>query len=131
MDIPVVLPHPLPSGTHLDPQGHLFVRTVPGGRRAAQLQLVFGAGGHLIIQYGVAVFEGRGGDDAVPTKVGGMDALIYQSPDLLWTELIWPATPDHPEGKYGLSGTLPRSVILALARSMSQQPAKDAAEVGC
>jgi hypothetical protein len=129
--IPVRLPNGLPAGIRIDRSGPLYVDT-RDGQRAAQLGLVFGSAGqrHLIVQFGVAVLDGCAPEEASATTVSGQDALVYASPGP-WTDLIWPATHEHPTGTYGLSGSFSSEVMLTMAASMPAVRGPAMLDVGC
>jgi len=119
VDVPVPLPAPLPPGTRLADRHPVTLARV-AGRTNAQLRLRFGAHGILDLQYGLSLFDGCGADAARRATVGGRPALASTSSQATWTELIWPATPGHPEGVYGVAGTFSLREALALARSMAR-----------
>lgn len=129
--IPVRLPDRLPPGIRIARSSPLYLVT-RDGKRAAQLSLVFGATGrrHLIMQFGVAVLDGCAPEEASPATVSGQDALVYATLGP-WTDLIWPATHEHPAGTYGLSGSFPKDVMLAMAASMPLVTAHAPSDVGC
>ena len=131
VDVPVVLPQPLPSDTRLG-GAHSVSVLVFGHRVNGQLHLVFGSHRILDLQYGLALFDGCGTDAARPTAVGGRPALAYVSTESRWTELIWPATARHPVGRYGVAGNLSLSRALALATSRDRaRVVARRAKVGC
>ena len=130
VEVRVVLPRPLPPRTRLvkDPVGLSRF----GNRVNARLTLRFGTGGILHLQYGVALFDGCGADAAHATTIRGRRALVYTAPRGPWTEVIWPATPAHPEGRYGVAGTLTLPQAVAMAESMEAARARlQRVEVGC
>lgn len=128
LDIPVALPSPLPAGAHLAPKGALSLLTLDG-RRSAQLTLVLPSGQQVLIQFGVAVFDGCGADSAVAARVGDQPALLNVNPGS--ADVIWPATPGHPEGRYGIGGPFTEDEVLALAGSMDVAARAAATDVGC
>jgi len=75
----------------------------------------------MILQYGHAVFDGCGADTARPSRVGRYPALLMTiqagSP---YASIIWPATPKHPEGWYGITGGFTGPEIRRLAASMAR-----------
>jgi len=118
IDVPVVLPSPLPPGAHLA-RRPVYVSTFDAGV-SAMLHLEFGSREHLYLQYGVATYDGCGADSAKTTTVLGRPAMYNSSRQALWTELIWPATPKHPEGRYGLTGNVTLRQARAMADSMER-----------
>jgi hypothetical protein len=127
----VVLPRPLPPDTRLGPGRAVYVAKF-GGRVNGQLHLEFGSHGVLDLQCGLAMFDGCGADAARPVHIGTRSALITTSPGSRWTQVIWPATPSSPEGRYGLAGTLPMKTALAMADSMEVERVRAMrAAVGC
>jgi hypothetical protein len=131
MSVPNLLPRSMPFGTRPDPHGSVLLAT-EGGERAAQLSLVFGSGGkgHLIVQYGVSRLDGCAPEHSVAVRVGRLDGRLRESPGP-WSELIWPATLDHPQGTLGLTGSFAGSRILEMARSTTRAPRSVASDVGC
>jgi hypothetical protein len=123
VDVPVVVPDPLPEGTRLVGRKPVFVSSFEG-RVHAQLGLRFGESGQITLQYGVAGFDGCGGDSATPTRVGSQPAMINEadprSGAYPYATVIWPATPDHMEGRYGISATGTGPEVLAMAESMER-----------
>ena len=96
------------------------------------LHLEFGSHEHLYLQYGVATFDGCGADTARQTTVLGQPAMYSSSGRPPWTELIWPATPKHPEGRYGVTGNLTLRRALAMAESMERRRVRSIrATIGC
>jgi hypothetical protein len=94
------------------------------------MSLVFGKGRYLTIQYGVSVLDGCAPEDSIAVRVSGQDGRLREAagPE---TELIWPATLEHPEGSYGLAGPFSKEKTLAMARSMAPAPPSRASDVGC
>jgi hypothetical protein len=131
MSAPILLPRSMPFDIRPDPHGTVLLAT-EGGVRAAQLNLIFGRGGkgHLIVQYGVSRLDGCASEHSVAVRVGALDGRLRESPGP-WSELIWPATFDHPQGTLGLTGSLAGSRILEMARSMTSAPRSQASDVGC
>lgn len=131
MSAPILLPWSVPFDIRPDPRGTVLLAT-EGGVRAAQLSLVFGKGGkgHLIVQYGVSRLDGCAPEHSVPVRVGAVDGRLRESPGP-WSELIWPATLDHPQGTLGLTGSFAGSRILEMARAMTGAPRSEASAVGC
>ena len=129
VEVPVVLPRLLPEGISLSPSEP--VRFSEGG--GGILHLVFDRKRHLFIQYGEARFDGCGGDAAKLVRVRGQPGLLYVSPIGKWSELIWPAKPGSPHGRYGLSGSLSAAHVMTVARSMRPSPerAESADPTGC
>jgi hypothetical protein len=116
VDVRVVLPRPLPPRTRLAKDPVAVSRF--GKRVSGRLTLQVGSHGILHLQYGLSLFDGCGADAARATTVRGRPALVYTAPHGPWTELIWPATHAHPEGQYGVAGTLTLRQAMAMAESM-------------
>ena len=78
----------------------------------------------VLIQYGVGTFDGCGPTSPRVAEVSGRPGLYETSHHKWgwWTELVWPARPGHPDGRYGLSGNLPPDRMLRMARSMPPIP---------
>jgi hypothetical protein len=129
MDVPIRLPSPLPTG--LEMRGnhgpYIFTRD---GQRSAQLDLVFGDSGHLIIQYGVAVLDGCAPEASMPVRISGEPGRLAISGDR-WSELIWPATLRHAAGVYGIAGSLPADEIVTMARSMPDVRGRHSSDANC
>src|SRR5205807_6460533 len=104
--VPVKVPSPLPPKLRLATRHPVYLGTGEGEIPKAQLDLARGARKHLIIEYGTAVFDGCGGDEARAVRVAGGPAMLNSShePSGPWSEVIWPATPHHLLGRYGLTG---------------------------
>jgi hypothetical protein len=118
LGLPILLPTKLPQGSLLDSRkGVSFFRY--GNHWSGRLSFVFGSRKHVLIDYGVALFDGCGGDTAEPISVNGKPGLILPSRSATWTQLIWPATVKHPRGLYGVTGSLTRAQAIAIAESMS------------
>ena len=75
MAVPVGLPTGLPADIRLNPTAGLYLDT-RDGVRAAHLQLTYGDQRVVVLQFGVAVFDGCAPEEAVPTNVAGERALI-------------------------------------------------------
>jgi hypothetical protein len=118
----------MPQDIRIDRNMGLFVFT-SGGQRTAQLSWVFGKGDILLIQYGVAVFDGCAPEDSIPVRVSGQSGRLRMAGN--HSDLIWPATLERPWGTYGLSGPFSRQKILPMARSMTPAVASNAHDVGC
>jgi hypothetical protein len=119
VSVPVLLPPNLPGGAHLASHDALYSARY-GKKTAWFLQLEWPDKRHLFLQYGVALFDGCGGDTAKPVQIGNQPGMIYVSPGHRWSDLIWPATRKHLQGVYGLAGSFTREGILRLARSMER-----------
>jgi hypothetical protein len=76
------------------------------------LMLEWPGHGEFHFQFGAAEFDGCGAAFAHRTEVRGHPALVSRS------AVIWPATPNHPTGTYGIEAPLPPREILAMADSM-------------
>jgi hypothetical protein len=132
LNIPVVIPSPLPPGTSLQAKKGAWVSAY-GGRGTAEIRLHTDEG-ILILDYGASGFDGCGGDDADVVWIHGKRGLITadhygRRP---WSQVVWPVKPGHVDGTYGVTGNVSRAEALALARSM--QVAIDAAngpDPGC
>ena len=73
----------------------------------------------LSIDVGQASSDGCGGrDTAIPTTVGGEPALVWVSPNAVWSRIVWPVEPRGHIGVYGLAGTFEGWQMVRLARSM-------------
>ena len=116
LDIPVALP-PLPKGSRLPPRKGLTAH-FSGAKKSYRLHLLVGRRRHLYIDYGVAVFDGCGGDQARPVNVGIERGLLLGSHRTPWSQLIWPANKRTLRGTYGLAGSFTGKELLKLARSM-------------
>jgi hypothetical protein len=80
------------------------------------IRFAFGEDGYLDLTYGRTMFDGCGADSAVPVRIGKQPGLVNDFFE--WAYVIWPATPAHPEGRYGVAASLDVDAVLALARSM-------------
>ncbi len=96
------------------------------GRGSAQLSLRSDGGDIIILTYGVAEFDGCGGDRAEEVTIGRADGLLLTSVGAKWIQVIWPATKDWMRGTYGVAGSLSQREALALARLMSHEAAPTA-----
>lgn len=91
----------------------------------------------LVIQYGVAGFDGCEIPNLRTTTVGSEPALI--SSDKLsgssgtYSALIWPATRQAPVGNYGMSGEFTPHQLLVMAKTMppNVSPPPDPSKAGC
>ena len=119
MDIPVVIPTELPAGAHLDPEDPVSVGR-SGERRTAGLHLVFGIKKHLYIAYGVVGWDGCGPIDPKVVTIGNQRGLMKTYPPHIWSQVVWPATPSHVRGAYGIYGSVTGAHILRMARSMER-----------
>ncbi|MDQ4025409.1 MAG: hypothetical protein M3217_07955 [Actinomycetota bacterium] len=116
VDVPVVLPRLAgvrnPREWRADPK-YLDWGAGAGGmtiRRGRQI---------LILSYGRAGFDGCGDrTHAVETNVLGRPALVTQSPEHVWSHVLWPVTARGSTGRYGLAGTFTAWQIVRLAESM-------------
>jgi hypothetical protein len=129
MPMQIRLPRGLPHDTRLTPMP-LYVQTIDG-QRSAQLDLLVGATGHLVIQWGVSQLDGCTPEDSAAVLVSGQPGRIRESAGGEWKELIWPATLERPYGTLGLAGSFSRGQILAMARSMTHVSPPSATDVGC
>jgi hypothetical protein len=130
VDVRVVLPDGLPPGVALSHHRPIYplISTTP---RGWVLHLVYGVKKHVYIQYGLGIFDGCGDESARDVRVGTMPAALTESHSAGWSELIWPATTAHPEGRYGLAGSLSARRVLRMARSMPPVTASPEVSVGC
>jgi hypothetical protein len=117
VNVPITLPPRVPRGTRLDSR-HPVRFYGSAGRQTGILHLVVGRKKHLYVQYGQATFDGCGGDRAEVVTVAGDPGLLDVSPIATWSQLIWPAVPGNPQGRYGLAGSFSGVELLALAESM-------------
>jgi hypothetical protein len=91
---------------------------------------MFGKQGSLLIEFGVSSLDGCAPEDSISVQISGQEGLLREAPGPS-TELIWPATLEHPEGTYGLSGSFSSEEALAMARSMSPAPVASHSDIGC
>ena len=78
---------------------------------------------HLLsIQYGVATFDGCGGDNAEVTKVLGRRALFstLTHRKQVQSQLIWPVARNEIVGSYGLSGPFTVDQLTVWAEQMER-----------
>jgi hypothetical protein len=120
VDVPVVLPSPLPPRTRLqsDPVYRFGI-----GRHGWALQLAFGPGDGraMLLQYGLGAFDGCGGDTAEPVDILGQRGLIDgERGGYPWTTLIWPVAEGTLEGRYGIHGGFSKSQAITMAESMER-----------
>jgi hypothetical protein len=116
VDVPVVLPPYLPTGLHLA-QDHPVYRI--GTRRPGwMLALDWPRHGEFLFQYGASAFDGCGGESARPIEIRGQPGLVLTIGHDEAAEVIWPATPDHQTGRYGIQGNLPTRQVMRLAQWM-------------
>ena len=123
LDFPVLVPSGL-DGWRVGPRPAISFYD-----GSAQLDLRKGRKQILIVQFGRVGFDGCGADAARPVTIRGKPGLVNGSfgPPVgvgPWSEVIWPATPEHPEGRYGLSGTFTTKEIVKLARTMERARAE-------
>ena len=85
----------------------------------------------VYLQYGVATFDGCGRDAAHPTTVLDRPALYSRHPGQ--TTLIWPATPGHPDGRFGITAAENLNTVIRWAEEMesSTQVARTEVLSGC
>jgi hypothetical protein len=85
----------------------------------------------VYLQYGVATFDGCGGDAAHPTNVLDRPALCSRHPGQ--TTLIWPATSGHPDGRFGITAAQNLKPVIRWAEEMesSTQVARTEMLSGC
>jgi hypothetical protein len=122
MDGDIALPAWVPSNVDLDTTASVLLAT-RDGIRSAQLNLATERGAVWGIQYGVAGLDGCAPEHSVPVKVSGQPGRLRVSADpggssRKWVELVWPATPKHPDGLFGLFGWLSPRAVLTMAESM-------------
>lgn len=114
-NFPVLIPGGL-EGWRLGPR-----HAIHFSRDLVQLDLRKGRKKILIVLFGRVGFDGCGGDNARPVMIDGKPGLVNPSSGgHVWSEVIWPATPKHPEGRYGLTGTFGAKAIVKLARTMER-----------
>lgn len=112
-DFPVLVPGGL-DGWRLGPRP-----AISFSRDLVQLDLRKGHDKILIVQFGRVGFDGCGGDRARPVTIEGTPGLVNPSSGrYVWSDVIWPATNEHMEGRYGLAGTFSAKKIVTLARTM-------------
>lgn len=126
LKVDVALPRELPSGIHLA-QGQSVTVDRDGNIESGRLALRYGKKGHLILDYGRAIFDGCGGDGAQVVDVNGVAGLLLAKDQYPWTQIIWPAEPGDREATYGIYGSLRAGAMLEMARSM-QLTVEDGAE---
>jgi hypothetical protein len=132
LDIPVVLPSPLPSGATLRKTKGVWVNAY-GGRGTARIELTWDRK-ILILDYGSSGFDGCGGDDAEVVSISGKRGLVTFSANKgdPWSQVIWPVKPGHLAGTYGLYGSVRRAEALQMARSMQVAiDAREGPDPGC
>ncbi len=133
VDVPVVLPKALPKGTRLtaDP----VYRVGFNGLYGWSLSLAFGVQGSILLSYGLAIFDGCGGDSAKPVDIAGRAGLINDGHHgaVPYADVIWPVADGTAEGRYGVSATLPRERVIAMAVSMERSRVEASREepLGC
>ena len=121
VDVPVMLPSNLPDGVTLSDDPTI-------NNTSSQLPLDLGAPRFLLIEYGVAGLTTCRGFRRV--TVGAVPGLMSTSKvrpngsgkDLAYRTVVWPATPELPQGRYGISGTFSTARLLAFARAMKVRP---------
>jgi hypothetical protein len=122
VDVPVVLPRYLPAGLQLHPTHPVYrINTRHPGYI---LWLDIPNRGDFYFQFGASAFDGCGAEIARPIEIHGQPALIATFGHDEASEVIWPATSDHPTGRYGIMGPLPARQIIALAESMPVLPGR-------
>jgi hypothetical protein len=121
VDVPVRLPANLPTNLELA----LDPKFVNGG---AQLYLR-GGKRNLIVEYGQAGFDGCGPTHPQRVSIGDHRGVmqVHKRGKHPYTTVVWPATPQHPVGTYGLSGNFSASELLRFARAMNTEPSGEAA----
>lgn len=122
VDVPVILPRnklaglPNLKGWLADPK-YLDWRRVDG-LRIGGMTLRKGRQ-ILLLSYGLAGFDGCGDrSHAVETNVLGQPALLSQSPNLVWSQVMWPVTDTGSTGRYGIAGTFEGWQMVRFAESM-------------
>lgn len=119
-----VAPGGLPEGTRLA-RNPVHYSSKKGLRNRAQLDLVLPDGTNLVIQYGVAGFDGCEVPNPRLVSIGENTGVV-SSHQLTngrpYSTVIWPATLQDLSGRYGISGELPPGRAVALARSMARRP---------
>lgn len=116
VSVPVVLPQ-LPPETELKARSTSVYPAGASSSAEITLNLEGQADSELWIQYGIAKFDGCGGDSAQTTTVVGQPGLLLHE-SKGWSTLIWPATHSHPEGSYGLSGPFRPARLMVWAEQM-------------
>jgi hypothetical protein len=118
VDVPVELPTGLPAATKLAPGRSVRVYTRSRGHVDAQLVLRLPGGREIRIDYGVTGLDGCPGPIR-PIRIGSHPGLLVgEGGEHPWWWVIWPATVQHPIGRYSISGSISRKRILDLVASM-------------
>jgi hypothetical protein len=128
--VPLVLPSKLPASARLMPG------TQNGRPASSQLKLSLPGDDTLIIQYGRSGFDGCGPADPQVVHINGQPGILdnyHLDRGSPYPTVIWPATPDHLVGRYGLTGSFSFRRLLGMARSMqaARVPASREASQGC
>ena len=113
---PIVLPD-VPTGGL-----HRFKLYLSGDAVEGGIDLTIAPKRRLNIQYGVATFDGCGGDSAKVTHILGNRAL-YSSmryEGQVWSQLIWPVARGDIVGSYGLSGPFSVARLTTWAEEMER-----------
>ncbi len=125
VDVPVVLPRSAAAGLPnlkswlADPK-FLDWNEIEGVR-AAGLTIRKGRK-ILILSYGLASFDGCGDrSTSEETFVLDQPALISDSPNHVWSHILWPVTPRGSTGRYGIAGTFEAEDMILLAESMERR----------
>ena len=131
----IALPTWVPPGVQLGGGVSMYLGHL-GDLRTAQIKLMLGEDRSLTIQYRGSALDGCAPENSVAVTVAGQPALLRVSADpsgsaRTWSELIWPATLEHPTGVYGLYGWLSRSEILAMAESMPPASSRVVTGLNC
>jgi hypothetical protein len=121
-DVPTVLPSELPRGVRLADRHPLYEPAKGDETKEWILHLTTGQKDSLLVSYGGHVnFDGCDVPSARRVSVSGTPGLLAlsrQNDRVVWSQLVWPANHAYPVGRYGLSGSLPPSQLLEVARTM-------------
>jgi hypothetical protein len=121
VDVGVPLPLSLPRGIKLDVRDPVsFFQQ--GDQVDGRLSFIFGTRKHVLIDYGLSRFDGCDPNRATAVSVGGQPGLILASRSGKWTQVIWPAVAERPQGLYGVAGSLSPGQALSVAESMETGP---------
>ncbi|MEA2517796.1 MAG: hypothetical protein QOG16_1634 [Actinomycetota bacterium] len=117
IDDPIVLPNVPTGGLH---RFKLYLRGegVEGG-----IDLNIAPERRLSIQFGIATFDGCGGDSAKVTRILGERALFstIHHKGQVWSQLIWPVARGEIVGSYGLAGPFSLARLTKWAEQMERQ----------
>ena len=122
VDVPILLPTPLPAGARLDRKDPTSFYRNGDEEWVATLNLTLAEGGSLEIAYGAPQLNIACVEDAHirSTHVGEYPALLATTDSE--SQVVWPATNEEPQGNYRLISSLTGPEILHLARTMEPVP---------